>query len=137
MALGRAGPAVIPGRTQARSSEDEGTQCEHAAPIKSHHALAVSRGVLLTREWHPEFREQGCCRVEVLFSARLLADPSVAFSEPEVTLSRERSQTELLGPLQRLEKICLAFIKESRVCRAKLGKQPQCVGFMAALVMFA
>jgi hypothetical protein len=93
--------------------------------------------VLLKRELHPEFREQRCGRVEVLFRARLLADPSVAFSEPEVTLSRERSQTEFLGPSQRLEKICLGLIKERRVCRAKLSEQSQRVGFMAALAMFA
>lgn len=93
--------------------------------------------MLLQRELHPEFREQCCGDVEVLFGTRLLADPSVAFSEPEVTLSRERSQTEFLGPAQRFEKPCLAFNKMRRVRRAKFSKQSQCVSFVAALAMFA
>jgi hypothetical protein len=85
---------------------------------------------------HTKFTEQGYGRVEVLLGALPLAGRSVAFSKPEVTLSRQRAEIELLGPSKGVEKICLALIKERGVVRSKLGKKPERVSLVAPLTLF-
>ncbi|MBR1233170.1 hypothetical protein JQ597_22590 [Bradyrhizobium sp. AUGA SZCCT0177] len=74
--------------------------------------------------------EQGCGRIEMLLGASALAGRSVAFSEPEVTLSRQGAQIERLGLSEGFVKIGFALVEGGGVTQSKLGKEPERVGFI-------